>query len=643
MALVIKYTSGTEAGRELKIDDGDSEIKFGRDSDAEVPFPIDLTIVSRDHFRLRREAGGYKFVISKDHPVYLNGRRVIDGQELPRSAEIQLSGPTGPKLKLERMDDALANIPKTDILRSGQDIGDIVHAQRKGGQRLATWLAAATLLIAAVAGGVWFVNRDVQDTKGQVAQTQDQVAQANQNIAATQADVAKVAQDVAELNAKLPSMEEAVKNLGKKTDFTAIVRENKDSVYLIAVVAPNGEWLGRGTGFSVALPDGTRAIATNSHVAEMFTGIGKEDFPANAKMYAIQGKAPYTQVLIKDVMLHPGYTAFIEYLIGVFDADRSQKYRNLSVLLPGFDVALLYAADPTLIDKPLKLASRESYEAIEPGQDSLMIGYPAEDTPGTDWKMPDATTSTGIVTGNTTYFLSRGGPESNLLVQHSSGSSGGSSGSPVFNAAGEVIALNNAGSYKFIEDSKGNTIRFASNARISYAQRVDMLMDLTEGTIEARMPVYRKQWEEEVKAFVRTPEETLLTWVAMFENDVQPNPGVVHVGTLPSPMNVQNEELKAKIAIHKIKIEKTGVYLFIARSLDGREIMTNAYDAQTGAVVSLGQGGGPVSFPGSPLPRLTEGSEILIAVIDSAPPPAAEGQPAKDGEAVLEVYYGVPR
>jgi hypothetical protein len=170
-----------------------------------------------------------------------------------------------------------------------------------------------------------------------------------------------------------------------------------------------------------------------------------------------------------------------------------------------------------------------------------------------------------------------------------------------------------------------------------------MLMDLTEGTIEARMPVYRKQWEEEVKAFVRTPEETLLTWVAMFENDVQPNPGVVHVGTLPSPMNVQNEELKAKIAIHKIKIEKTGVYLFIARSLDGREIMTNAYDAQTGAVVSLGQGGGPVSFPGSPLPRLTEGSEILIAVIDSAPPPAAEGQPAKDGEAVLEIYYGVPR
>ena len=96
MGLVIKFLGQPYPGREITVDDAKTEVKFGRGIDCDVGFPEDMAIVSRDHFALKKELGGYKFVINREKPVFLNGRPVYDDQDMPKTAEIQLSGPTGP-------------------------------------------------------------------------------------------------------------------------------------------------------------------------------------------------------------------------------------------------------------------------------------------------------------------------------------------------------------------------------------------------------------------------------------------------------------------------------------------------------------------------------------------------------------------
>jgi S1-C subfamily serine protease len=647
MGLVIKFLSQPNAGEEIKFGDDKGVITFGRAADADVGFPSEMDIVSRDHFRLQRELGAYKFVISREKPVFANGRPILDGEELDEVMQIQLSGPNGPRLRIERTDGALGNMPKTRVLARGQDIGDFAEETKTGGRRLRNALGAAALAIAAIAAGVYYLNKDVQTTQGQVAETQGQVSQVTHDVAATQAKVAEtqaqveaVAKEVSALNEKLPSMEEAVQNLGKKTDLAALIRQNKESVYLVAVMSPMGEWIGRGTAWAVEMPDGTRALATNSHVAEMFDEIGRQ-LPADSYMVAIQPKGPdYKRLKVTRVKLHPGFHAFQKVLLDLMEKQKELKVRKFDFIL-GYDVALLFVEDPAQIAAPLKLAPPESYNALTAGEEAYLIGHPAEGTPGTDWMRPEPNSQAGIITGVTTFFLARGEDADNQLVQHSLAGSGGASGSPIFNARGEVVALHSAGSFKFLEIAgQKDPVRVDGGARIQYAQRVDMLRELIDGTADAKLPEHQKAWAAGAAAFMRTPDQLLATWVQLFRELTEPKPGITKIGDFSAPMDVFNEKLKARVALFQVKVDKPGQYMFIARSSDGRNIMTNAYDPATGELITLGQGGGPVSFP-SPLPKIDEPREVLIAVIDDAAP-FKEGEPAQPAAtAVMEVWHGI--
>lgn len=640
MGLIIKFLSQPNAGEEVVFSDDKDVVTFGRAANADVGFPPELDIVSRDHFRLEKDLGVYKFVISREKPVFSDGRPVLDGEELDHVMQIQLSGPNGPRLRIERTDSAQGNMPKTRVLAGGQDIGDFAQETKSGGRRLRNALAIAAVAIAAVAAGVYYLSKDVQTTQGQVAETQGQVTQVSQDVANTQAQVAQVAKEVQALNEKVPSMEEAVQSLGKKTDLAALIRENKESVYLVAVMSPMGEWIGRGTAWAVEMPDGTRALATNSHVAEMFDEIGKT-LPADSYMVAIQPKGPdYKRLKVTKVKLHPGFHAFQKVLMDLIEKRKELKVRNFDFIL-GYDVALMFVEDQAQIAKPLKLAPPESYNALTAGQEAYLIGHPAEGTPGTDWMRPEPNSQAGIITGVTTFFLTRGGDADNQLVQHSLAGAGGASGSPIFNSAGEVVALHSAGSFKFLKVAgQEDPVRVDGGARIQYAQRVDMLRELIDGTSEAKLAEHQKAWAEGAQAFVRTPDQLLATWVQLFRELSEPSPGVTKVGDFTAPMDVYNEKLKARVALFKLNIEKAGQYLFIARSSDGRNILTNAYDPATGEMITLGQGGGPVSFP-SPLPKFDGPREVLIAVIDDAAPPKEGETPPPPATAVMEVWHGI--
>lgn len=156
MPLKIRYTNGPYAGRDIDIEDTKDEVRFGRGLDADIPFPDDLMLVSRQHFGLRKEYGGYKFIINQEKPVFMNGRPVLDGQDLPRTAEIQLSGPEGPRLKIERLDGYGSNQLKTEILGSADNVAAVLtkgEARDRKTSRTVGVVAAALIAAAAAVAG----------------------------------------------------------------------------------------------------------------------------------------------------------------------------------------------------------------------------------------------------------------------------------------------------------------------------------------------------------------------------------------------------------------------------------------------------------------------------------------------------------
>ena len=85
------------------------------------------------------------------------------------------------------------------------------------------------------------------------------------------------------------------------------------------------------------------------------------------------------------------------------------------------------------------------------------------------------TSQVGIVTSVRTFFLTaEGGPPQ--LIEHSLPSAGGASGSPIFDAHGQVIALLSGGNNIASKDG-----RIPNAALVNFAQRVDILRELIDG------------------------------------------------------------------------------------------------------------------------------------------------------------------
>jgi hypothetical protein len=116
----------------------------------------------------------------------------------------------------------------------------------------------------------------------------------------------------------------------------------------------------------------------------------------------------------------------------------------------------------------------------------------------------------GIVTANTDWWLSHRDFNDRLLVHHNLSSSGGASGSPVFNTKGQVVALHSAGNYtvgRVYEQGQSSVKRIKSGVQISYAQRADLLKDLinVSGTGTAATPKESIAPQVQVVAF-RDPD-----------------------------------------------------------------------------------------------------------------------------------------
>ncbi|MFT3810633.1 MAG: FHA domain-containing protein [Micropepsaceae bacterium] len=584
MPLKIRYTNGPFAGRDIDIEDDKAEVKFGRGLDADIPFPEDLTLVSRQHFGLRKEYGGYKFIINQEKPVFMNGRPVLDGQDLPRTAEIQLSGPEGPRLKIERLDGYGSNQMKTEILGSADNVASVLHKGEKRDRTTSRTVGVvAAALIAAAAAGYFLL----RGTEEQVAATNAAVQQTNEQVAATQ-------QQIAALKEELPGIKEQLASMGAQTDFTPIIEKVKGSVYQVAIELPSGTLEAMGTAWVTTKPDGTKVLATNAHVADIYNDAQTPAW-GNGRLIAIEPKAPgYRHFVITGIVKHPAYDAWAEWANSVYAKMDAGTMRKVALPI-AYDVAYMTVETSADLGEPLKLAPEADMEAMKAGQPLLQIGYPSERVLGTDVARPEPNTNSGVIAAMTSFFLSSGEAVDRQFIQHTAAGAGGSSGSAMFNAKGEVVGLHNSGNYIFIQTGPGDNDyeRVPSAGNINYAQRADMLRELMEGKAEERLEkVYKPAWKAAEVLFSKSTDAIVKDQVTWLAADV----GGMDKVSVWKEMELEMTSPEALVdgmrgAMAEFDPPVGKVYLFLAQSLDERNIGLAIYVKEDDSFFGVGARG----------------------------------------------------
>jgi hypothetical protein len=238
-----------------------------------------------------------------------------------------------------------------------------------------------------------------------------------------------------------------------------VAREQAGAVALVTVVPPGGQPIGMATAWAAA----PRVYVTNAHVVSGVDMVLKDGGSA----FLVVNRDGQRRLRIVGTRLHPRYTR------------EGINFEGRESAVPGYDVGMLL----TEADAPatLRIAGARELARVDSGYRIAYLGFPMEGMAGggVDVRNPVATMQSGIVTAATDFWLGKAEFEQRLLIQHNLGATGGASGSPMFNASGEVVAILSAGNISgVLRTSSGDIARVPSGVLVNFAQRVDILKDI---------------------------------------------------------------------------------------------------------------------------------------------------------------------
>lgn len=449
MRIEVRFVGGALDGHRMELPDRE-RVCIGRHPDNDVVFDAqhDLS-VSSHHAELRREADGYYlYDLGSSNGTFLGqGRitrlRIASGQEV-------VFGQGGPRLQFRFVDDA-PTLPTGDTpspggepsaaarLEAGGKVGartvammidsalDKARSSGGGGMGKSTvfvrsmvnqavrkstskfkvlTVVLVVLLAASVTGFLVLRHFERQEASRFQDELQRKMARLMQRQGTASAgEKVRLAAKLERLNRQLADGRPAA--VGKQ-----IVKRNERAVFLMSYNHPTAGAKGFCTAFAVR----KRVVGTNAHCVlalERYRGKGY-------RVFVVMNRHPGRRFEIVRVAHHPRY---------------HKPRRTISQ-----DVGLLELDG----DLPVRveLASTAELHDLGPGDTMFMYGFPGRLATVSS---PDATLVQGVV-GRVTRLDGRMGSASqNLLVQHSAFTSGGTSGSPIFNNAGKVVAVNTGG------------------------------------------------------------------------------------------------------------------------------------------------------------------------------------------------------
>ncbi|PIE65626.1 MAG: hypothetical protein CSA24_02375 [Deltaproteobacteria bacterium] len=232
----------------------------------------------------------------------------------------------------------------------------------------------------------------------------------------------------------------------------SIVLANRDAIFLMAFSGG-----GQSKGFCTAFAVRKRVLATNAHCVVALARFQQMGY----RTFLVMNRQPKRIYRLKRAVRHPRY---------------HKPMTSISE-----DVGLVFVSED--LPKQVTFASDAVLKQLESGDRMYTYGFPGRLA---RVHSPNATLAQGIVGRLTKLNGDHGSFRQNRLLQHSAFTSGGTSGSPIFDERGEVIAVNaggyvESGTMKVVDPATGTSRKVRVAKQLSgynFGIRVDVLREL---------------------------------------------------------------------------------------------------------------------------------------------------------------------
>lgn len=300
-------------------------------------------------------------------------------------------------------------------------------------------------------------------------------------------------------------------------DPASMLRRVRQSVFLVGVVSgEDGSFEAAGTAWTID----RGYLASNAHVAE---ALRDEGAGAGDRIVAKRGIFDRNEIVLGPPVIHPAYHTWNPRLRRMIRRTGSGMKRFDSQ--PVADVALLpvVVGDP---GEPLAIIPEDDPGPL-PGDEVFYAGFPMESMSGfaTLHIVPMR------VTAITDFFFQAAEWDAGGLLHLSGQTTGGASGSPIIRASdGKVVGILSSGDFLLGEtgslDPEGQPIRGRISIGFTYAQKVDLAIELRDGTAAERQGERDLEWQRVARRdLFAAPDEIILDLVRNFaaaRHDVRP-------------------------------------------------------------------------------------------------------------------------
>lgn len=286
------------------------------------------------------------------------------------------------------------------------------------------------------------------------------------------------------------SVEEDWSEIREQVCDKDIITKSSKSVYQVVLIDPQSNSRGRGTAWVIDQEKGV--LATNAHVAEGFYDTGSYGEHVSMFVMPPDGSEP---LRVTSVRTHAAYDLYVEdveayapMFVNHFGTP------SFPTMKSAFDVGLLYVDEPERLAPSLEVAPDSVLQSLEENTTFILIGYPQTTTDEFQTLKSYPRTQEGRISAVDHYLEVGENKAAAFNIMHNALTASGSSGSPLIDCQGRVLAIHSTRDSVF-EGERG-------------AQRADLARELVEERDgQAVEEVHRPEWNRLLKKFVRADEE----------------------------------------------------------------------------------------------------------------------------------------